>query len=83
MASPDLSEFFKLSRPKSKPCPVAFAITQLSADEQAQLEAALGHDVGIITNAAIRDWFKARGHVLTDAAVGVHRRGTCACGRNA
>jgi hypothetical protein len=77
--APDLSEFFRLSRPRRKPCAVAAALEQLSADEREKLEAANAHDQGIITNAAIRDWLKARSIIVNDAQVRVHRTGTCAC----
>ena len=80
---PDLSEFFKLSKPKTKPCAVAFAREQLDAASQEQLDAAVAENQGYITSAAIRKWLEARGHTVSDASVTVHRRRTCACGRAA
>ena len=75
----DLSEFFRLSRPKKKPCSVAFAREQLTAAEQAQLDAALAQDTGIITAAAVQQWLAKRGHTTSTSAVSNHRRGVCTC----
>lgn len=83
MSDVDLTEFFKYSRPKSKPCAVAFAVEQLAAKERKQLDAALAHDKGFITNGAIREWLAKRGHEMNVAAVTAHRNKVCACGRNA
>lgn len=77
---PDLSEFFKYSRPKKKPCAVGFAREQLSPVEVGQLDAAVAEDRGLITSSAIRQWLDARGQVVTDAAVTAHRKRTCSCG---
>jgi hypothetical protein len=80
MASkPDLSEFFKYSRPKRKPCCVGYALEQLDEPQQTQLQAALSHDAGIITNAAVVQWLAARKHTATVSAVVNHRKGVCAC----
>lgn len=76
---PDLSEFFKLSRPKKKPCSVGWARSQLSQAEQAQLDAAIGTDQGIITNQAVVDWLGKRGHVTTVSATVNHRKRVCSC----
>lgn len=81
-AKPDLSEFFQFSQPKRRPCAVAFLRDQLPDAEREALEAALATDQGIITNAAVRKWLDVRGKNITDAAVAVHRKGTCACGRS-
>lgn len=80
--TPDLSEFFQFSQPKKRPCAVAFLRDQLPDDQRPAFEAALATDQGIITNAAIRKWLDVRGKTVTDAAVSVHRKGTCACGRS-
>lgn len=80
-AGPDLSEFFRLSRPKKKPCSVGWARTQLSDDEQTQLDAAIATDQGIITNQAIVDWLAKREHVTTVSATVNHRKGVCSCGQ--
>lgn len=77
--TPDLSEFFKLSRPKRRPCPLGFALSSLEDVETEQLTAALAMDVGIITAAAIVEWLKPRGHTVTFAAVTNHRKGVCSC----
>lgn len=78
-AQADLSEFFKLSRPKRKPCSIGFAFSQLPDVEQSQLQAALDTDQGIITNAAIEGWLKKRSLESTVSAVVTHRKGRCSC----
>lgn len=77
---PDLSEFFKYSRPKKKPCAVGYAITQLTSEEQSQLAAACAQDNGIITSGAIQQWLSARKHEVTVSAIVSHRKGVCSCG---
>lgn len=79
--TPDLAEFFKLSRPKKPPCRIGFAIDQLGPRSEAakQLAAAVDTDPGIITNSAIVEWCKARGQEVTVSAVVSHRKGTCTC----
>ena len=76
---PDLSEFFKLSKPRRKPCGIGHVKTLLSETEVEQLDAALAHDKGIITGAAIREWLRARGHAVNDAVISSHRRRVCTC----
>lgn len=76
---PDLSEFFKLSRPKKRPCQIGFILPTLGDAEADQLKAALATDVGIITAAAIVQWAAGRGHDVSFAAVTAHRKGTCSC----
>lgn len=80
-SSPDLAEFFKLSRPKKPPCRLGFAIEQFGSRTVAakQLKAALDTDPGIITNSAIVEWCKAREQDVTVSAVVSHRKGTCTC----
>lgn len=81
MAKPDLTEFFRYSQPKRRPCPVAFAVEQLDEGERTQLTAACATDQGIITNAAIEKWLSNRGHTASVSAIVVHRKGTCSCAR--
>lgn len=76
---PDLSEFFKLSKPKRRPCALGFAREQLKPDEQVQLDAALAVDSGIITAGAIQAWLAVRKHEVSVGAVVSHRKGTCTC----
>lgn len=76
---PDLSEFYKLSKPRRKPCAIGHVKTLLPKREAEQLDAALALDKGIITGAAIREWLKARDHILNDAVISSHRRGVCSC----
>ena len=78
--SADLTEFFKLSRPKKRPCQVAFAASQLETDEERdQLTAALEIDQGIITAGAVQQWFAARKQDVTVNSVVSHRKRTCTC----
>jgi hypothetical protein len=79
-AKPDLSEFFKYSRPKKPPCKIGFSREQLGEEERAQLDAALNHDQGVITNTAIEQWLAARKQAVTVSAVVAHRKGRCSCG---
>lgn len=81
--TPDLSEFFRLSKPKNRPCAVAYARKQIDGVEGEQLDAALSESEGFITNAAVRDWLAVRGHTVNAAAISVHRKGSCSCGREA
>ena len=58
MAKTDLSEFYKLSRPKKRACQINLILTgqvspQLSDDELKQLRDALDTDSGIISPGAI------------------------------
>lgn len=76
---PDLSEFYRLSKPKKPPCQIGFVLGELGDTEREQLKAALALDVGIITAAAIVEWLKARGHDTTFAKITNHRRGACSC----
>ncbi|MFA5052977.1 MAG: hypothetical protein WC565_02895 [Parcubacteria group bacterium] len=75
----DLSEFFKLARPKKPPCRVGFAITQLKPAERTQLNAALATDSGIINAGAIREWLRLRGQDVSNSAILSHRQGSCTC----
>lgn len=77
---PDLSEFYKLSKPKRPPCQVAHALEQLDPGERVQLEAALNQDPGLITNAAIQLWLGSRKHDISVNRVVSHRKRNCTCG---
>ena len=84
----DLSEFYKLSRPKKPPCKVGFARQQLTKAQREKFDAAVRVDQGIITNDAIVQWLASYGHETTVSAVVVHRKtvngtattGKCSCG---
>lgn len=78
-ASVDLSEFYRLARPKRPPCRVGFVAEQLNPDERDQLLAALEVDKGIINTGAIREWLKARGHDVSVPGVTTHRQKACTC----
>lgn len=86
MAQPDLSEFYKLSKPKSPPCQVGLILSgevapKLKPAEVEQLEAALCTDNGIITGTAIQQWLASRGHDTNVNRISNHRRGVCRCGK--
>lgn len=77
--SVDLTEFFKYSKPRKRPCPIGFIKEQLLTDEVAQLEGALSQDAGIITAGAIQLWLSKRKHEASISAVTCHRKGVCSC----
>lgn len=79
-AKADLSEFYRLARPKRPPCRIGFILTQLPEEESAQLQAACEQDKGIINTGAIRQWLAARRHDVSIAAITNHRSATCTCG---
>ena len=84
MPKPDLTEFFKLSKPKKPPCQVGLILSgdltpKLSPDEAEQLSAALTTDKGIITAGAIQSWLDARGHSVNTNRISNHRRKVCTC----
>lgn len=86
-AKPDLSEFYRLSKPKSPPCQVGLILNgevtpQLKAPEAEQLKAALNTDSGIITASAVVQWLGERGHETNTNRVSNHRRGVCNCGKS-
>lgn len=80
-ASPDLSEFFKLSRPKKKPCVIGFAIAEkkIKGKEVEQLAAACDTDPNFITASSIVQWLAGRGVEANVSAVVAHRKKTCSC----
>jgi hypothetical protein len=78
-AQPDLSEFYRLSRPKKPPCRVGFALSQLTRTEAKQARAAIDTDAGIITNSAIQQWLASKGHEATVSSIVSHRKNTCTC----
>ncbi len=77
---PDLTEFFKYSKPKRPPCRIGYALTQLKPAERKQLEAALATDKNLITASAIIEWLKIRGiESPSVSAITGHRKETCTC----
>lgn len=79
-SQPDLTEFFKLSRPKRPPCRVGHARAQLKPEDVESLDAALATDKGLITASAIIEWLKGRGQGdVSVSAVSTHRKGACTC----
>lgn len=84
MASPDLTEFFRLSKPRRPPCQVALILSRditpkLNSEQVAQLQAALATDKGVITGSAIQQWLADRGHDISVNRISNHRRGVCNC----
>jgi len=85
-ATPDLSAFYALSKPKRPPCQIALILRgeitpALKPEERGQLEAALAVDKGVITGSAIQQWLAERGHDVSINRVSNHRRKVCDCGK--
>lgn len=81
-SEPDLTEFIELSVPprRYRPCKVARARENLTADEQAALDAACSADRSIIGVGGIYQWLQVRGHEeVSLMAVTNHRARKCAC----
>jgi hypothetical protein len=57
-STPDLSEFLKLSNPRTRPCPVGTALAVLTDEEREQYEAASNTSPGLITNIALAKWLE-------------------------
>lgn len=83
MSDLDLSEFFKYSRPKKRPCAIGHYRERLASKrEQAQLDAACNEDQGLITAGAIVTWLENHGAdsgAVTTSAVVNHRKNRCTC----
>lgn len=77
----DLTEFFKLSRPKSPPCKLASVLAQLNKAQREQWEAACAADVNVITNQALALWLerKVKGHTVNWQNCLAHRSRKCSC----
>lgn len=77
----DLSEFFKLSRPKSPPCKLGPVLAQLKPAERKQYEAAEATDQNIITNQALALWLERHvtGHGVNWQNCTRHRNKQCKC----
>lgn len=83
-SSPDLTEFFKLSKPKRPPCQIGLILSgqvspKLKPEEAEQLTAACAADKGVITGGAIAEWLKQRDHEVSVNRISNHRRGVCTC----
>lgn len=84
MTKPDLSEFYRLSKPKRLPCQIGLILAgevtpELKPAEREKLDAALSTDAGIITASAIVQWLAASGHETNTNRVSNHRRKVCTC----
>lgn len=80
-AKPDLSEFYKLSRPKSPPCKLGPVVAQLADTERAQWDAAAATDANVITNQALALWLErhVQGHQVNWQNCAYHRSRKCSC----
>lgn len=79
-ASPDLSEFAALHRPKQPLCPIGEALTTLDETRREQLTAALQQPNAVITAQAISLWLEAKGFPgIKYGRVKSHRKGECSC----
>lgn len=77
---PDLSEFFKYSRPRRAPCRLGHAMTQLSDGDLVSVNAALDADKNLITSQAIIIWFEKRGVTrVSSPSIVNHRKKCCSC----
>ena len=81
---PDLTEFYKYSRPKCPPCKIGVVLDFLRGETKKQLIAALEVDGSIITTSAIVTWIEKRKPEIpvTTVSVSNHRRKVCACVRD-
>jgi hypothetical protein len=79
--APDLTEFFKYSKPKKPPCKIGVALGKLRGEQKKQLVAALGTDNAIITGSAIVQWLEKRVKEIdfNTSAVRSHRERKCSC----
>lgn len=79
-SQPDLSEFYKLSKPKKPPCQVGNVLMNLEGQEAEEFAAALATDNNVITNSAISAWLKQHGQGdVNTQRISVHRRKACTC----
>lgn len=84
---PDLSEFYRLSKPKKPPCKIGVVLEKLArSKEKTQLISALATDNSIITGKAIQEWIEARSEKLEIQGLDInsgnvrsHREGKCTC----
>jgi len=77
----DLSEFFKLSRPRTPPCRLGPVLAELSPEEMTQWEAALEADANVITNQALAMWLDrhVKDHTVNWQNCLSHRSKKCTC----
>ena len=77
----ELSEFFKYSRPKKKPCSLGYALAKLGDPDADQLAGALKVSKEHIPSGAIIEWLTVRKQEqgVTHSAITNHRAGTCSC----
>ena len=81
---PDLTAFYRLSRPKRKPCSVGIILSTIKGQDLVDLEAALKIDGGIIPPGAIVEWVDLLkiGMETTATSVSNHRTRKCSCAKD-
>lgn len=77
--TPDLREYYQMSKPKKSACKLGYVLSQLEGQERANLDAALRDPM--VTATGIVDVIakKVPGFELTVPAITSHKRGTCTC----
>jgi hypothetical protein len=83
-AKPDLTEFYKLSKPKKPPCKIGLVLQtagMLKVQERIDLQGALAVDTNIITPKAIIEWLDKRNTGLEFNSNNIvnHRSRKCTC----
>lgn len=80
-AKVDLTEFFKLSRPKSPPCKLGPVLAELPDEDRARFDAACETDVNVITNQALALWLDrhVKGQSVNWQNCSHHRTRKCSC----
>lgn len=77
---PDLTEFYKYSKPKRPPCKVGAVLGELGREPKKQLVAALATDSSLITPSAVVTWMEKRCELhFSPQNVINHRNGRCTC----
>lgn len=85
--APDLTEFYRYSKPKKPPCKIGMVLEALGrSKEKPALVAALATDNAVITGAAIIEWIGKRaerlgiqGLDISNNSVRSHRERKCTC----
>lgn len=85
--APDLTEFYKYSRPSKPPCKLGIVLStgsKLKTAERTQLAAALKADGNVITAKAIITWLEKRnvGIDFHNTNITSHRQGRCTCAQS-
>lgn len=86
-STPDLTEFYRYSKPKKPPCKIGLVLDKLGRTTKTQLVAALSTENTLITGTAILTWIEKRADTLDGVAsldinnnnVRSHREKKCTC----